>query len=49
MPSIKYALKLPQIFQSVQLMSVGGTGFSDNGFDYKIEEVSLIIGKVIYF
>ena len=33
----------------VYLMSVGGTAFSDENYKYEIEEVSMIIGKVIYF
>jgi len=33
----------------VYMMSVGGTSFSDEQFRYEIEEVSMIIGKVVYF
>ena len=33
----------------VYLMSVGGTAFSDDDYDYELEEVSMIVGKVIYF
>jgi len=33
----------------VYMMSVGGTSFSDEQFRYEIEEVSIIIGKVVYF
>jgi len=33
----------------VYMMSVGGTSFDDNQYRYEIEEVSMIIGKVVYF
>jgi len=31
------------------MMSVGGTSFSDDQYEYDIEEVSMIVGKVVYF
>lgn len=33
----------------VYMMSVGGTSFSDEQYEYEIEEVSMIVGRVIYF
>jgi hypothetical protein len=33
----------------VYTMSVGGISFSDDDYRYEIEEVSMIVGKVIYF
>lgn len=33
----------------VYMMSVGGTSFSDDDYRYEMEEVSMIVGKVIYF
>ena len=30
-------------------MSVGGAKYADETYDYNIEEVSMIVGKVIYF
>jgi len=33
----------------IYMMSVGGTKFSDASYDYEIEEVSMIVGKIIYF
>lgn len=33
----------------VYMMSVGGAKYADETYDYNIEEVSMIVGKVIYF